>query len=152
MNYFNENNIPFESCNSIISDFIIERSDVYEKLKNLKIDKSLGVDINPRILKENSEELSDVLCKLYNSSVHKGALPDNWKASIVIALHKKGSKFNVNNFRPVFLTSVVCKVLELILVDKRMEYFKSNNLLSNNQFGFIKSRSVNIQLINLLDK
>ena len=33
-----------------------------------------------------------------------------------------------------------------------MEYFKSNNLLSNDQFGFIKGRSVNIQLINLLDK
>ena len=33
-----------------------------------------------------------------------------------------------------------------------MEYFKSNNLLSNNQFGFIKGRSVNIQLINLLVK
>ena len=109
-------------------------------------------DINPRILKENSEELSDVLCKLYNLSVNKGALPDDRKASIVIALQKKGSKSNINNYRPVFLTSEVCKVLESILVDKIMEYFKSNNLLSNNQFGFIKGRSVNIQLINLLDK
>ena len=45
-----------------MSDFIIERSDVYEKLKNLKIDKSQVVeDFNPRILKENSEELLDVL-------------------------------------------------------------------------------------------
>ena len=42
--------------------------------------------------------------------------------------------------------------LESILVDKIMEYFKSNNLLSNNEFDFIKSRSVSIQLINLLDK
>ena len=33
-----------------------------------------------------------------------------------------------------------------------MEYFKSNNLLSKNQFGFVKGRSVNVQLINLLDK
>ena len=109
-------------------------------------------NINPRILKENSEEISDVLCILYNLSVNKGALPDDWKASIIIALHKKGSKSNINNYRPVSLTSVVCKVLESIPVDKIMEYFKSNNLLSNNQFGFIKGLSVNIQLINLLDK
>ena len=67
-------------------------------------------DINPRILKENSEELSDVLCKLYNLSVHKGVLPDDWKTSLVIALHKKGS--NINNYRPISVTSVVCKVLE----------------------------------------
>ena len=55
-----------------MSDFIIERNDVCKKLNNLKIDKLLGVDdINPRILKVNSEELSDVLCKLYNLSVNK---------------------------------------------------------------------------------
>ena len=86
-------------------------------------------DINPRILKENSEELSDVLCKLYILSINKEALPDDWKASIVIALHKKRSKSNINNYRPVFLTSVVCKVLVSILVDKIMEYFKYNSLL-----------------------
>ena len=33
-----------------------------------------------------------------------------------------------------------------------MEYFKSNNLLSIDQFCFIKDRSVNVQLIILLDK
>ena len=132
-NEFNENNIPFKPCNFIMSDFIIERKEVNKKLQNQKTDISPGVDdINPRILKENSEELSDVLCKLYNLSVNKGALPDDWKASIVIALHKKGSKSNINNYRLVSLTSVVCKVLETILVDKIMEYFKSNNLLSNN--------------------
>ena len=32
------------------------------------------------------------------------------KQRIVIALHKKGSKSNVNNYWPVSLTSVVCKV------------------------------------------
>ena len=60
-----------------------------KKLRNLKIDKSQGVEnINLRILKENSEELSDVLYKLYTLSVNKGALLDDWKASIIIALHK----------------------------------------------------------------
>ena len=54
----------------------------------------------------------------------------------------------------VSLTSVVYEVLVSILIDKIMEYFKSNNLLSKNQFGFIKGLSVNVQLglINLLDK
>ena len=60
-----------------------------KKLRNLKIDKSQGVEnINLRILKENSKELSDVLYKLYTLSVNKGALLDDWKASIIIALHK----------------------------------------------------------------
>ena len=80
-------------------------------------------------------------------------MPNDRKASIVIALHKKGSKSNINNYRSVSLTSVICKVLESILVDKIMEYILNLiNLLSNNQFGFIRGRLVNIQLINLLDK
>ena len=33
-----------------------------------------------------------------------------------------------------------------------MEYFELNNLLSNNQFGFIKGRLAKIQLTNLLNK
>ena len=49
-------------------------------------------------------------------------MPKDWKVSIVIASYKKGSKSKVNNNRPASLTSVVCKVLESILVDKIMEY------------------------------
>ena len=86
---------------------------MYEKLEDLKIDKSSGVDdINHRILRKNNEELLDILCQLYNLFVNIRALSDNWKACIVIALRKKGSKSYVNNYRPISLTSVVCKVLE----------------------------------------
>ena len=67
-------------------------------------------------------------------------------------MFKKGSKSLINNYRPVSFTSIVCKILESIIVDKLMDYLASNNLITNKQFGFIKGRSTSIQLINLLDK
>ena len=33
-----------------------------------------------------------------------------------------------------------------------MEHFKVNNLFNDNQYGFIKGRSTNLQLLSVLDK
>ena len=41
-----------------------------------------------------------------------GKLPDNWKKANVTPLHKKGPKNQVENYRPISLTSIVCKTVE----------------------------------------
>jgi len=50
------------------------------------------------------------------------------------------------------LTSIVCKLMESIICDSVMTYFKLNHLFSNKQFGFIKGRSTSLQLLQILDK
>ena len=50
-------------------------------------------------------------------------LPTEWKKATVTAIHKKGDRNMCNNYRPVSLTSVICKMLEAIIKDKLMEYF-----------------------------
>ena len=78
--------------------------------------------------------------------------PYEWKTSIVSALHKKGSREQLSNYRPMALTCVVCKILESILRDKLLLYLVSNNLISDKQFGFVKGRFVELQLLNLSQK
>ena len=51
-------------------------------------------------------------------------LPMAWKVATVTALHKKGDRYAPNNYRPVNLTSVVCKMLETII--KRMHFDQKN--------------------------
>ena len=41
-----------------------------------------------------------------------GKLPDNRKKANVTPLHKKGPKNLVENYRPISLTSIVCKTME----------------------------------------
>ena len=64
---------------------------------------------------------------------------------------KRNSEMNVSNYRPVSLTSVVCKIAESLRNDHIMIHFISNSLFSSKHFGFIKGRSTVLQLLHVLD-
>ena len=124
---------------------------VYNKLKDVKVNKSPGPDsIHPRILFETRDIICPILTKLFNLSFRNSQLPDEWITSVVSVLFKKGSKKQVENYRPISLTCIVCKILESIIKDHIMTYFIRNNLFSVNQFGFLKGRSCVLQLLNIL--
>ena len=52
-----------------------------------------------------------------------------------------------NNYRPVSLTSVLCKIFEKIIKNKLSNHLIEQNLLSPHQFGFIPGRNTNTQLL-----
>ena len=64
---------------------------------------------------------------------------------------KKGDRSDPSNYRPISLTCVACKIMESIIKDVGMTYLLENNLLSNCQFGFVSGRSVQLQLLSLLN-
>jgi len=66
-------------------------------------------------------------------------------------LYKKGKKDNVENYRPISLTCICCKIMESIICHQLMNFFLTNNLFCNNQYGFVKGRSVVLQLLNVVD-
>ena len=76
-------------------------------------------------------------------------LPNLRKTSIVVPLLKNGcgSRCEPLKYHPVSLIPVCCKVLEHIIVSQLVGYFVLNGLLSVNQFGFHKGRSVEDQLL-----
>ena len=57
-----------------------------------------------------------------------------------------------SNYRPVSLTSIVCKYLEKIVQDRIIKFMKNEGLFSNRQYGFISGRSTSLQLLKVLDK
>ena len=90
--------------------------------------------------------------KHVNKSLTTGEVPTDWKKAQITAIFKKGDRKKAHNYRPVSLTSITCKVLESILRDQVMEHLTKNDLLSNQQFGFIKGRSAVLQLLKVLDE
>jgi len=52
-----------------------------------------------------------------------------------------------DNYRPVSLTSLICKIFETTIRDAVVRHLEENSLLSNSHHGFRKGRS---RLTNLL--
>ena len=131
---------------------IFSEDQVASKLRELKINKSPGPDlIHPRIIYEARTTLVGPLTYLFNKSMRLSALPDEWRTSIVTVLHKKGRKDCIDNYRPISLTCICCKIMESLVTDFIMSHLLLNNLLSSNQYGFIKKRSTVLQLLKLTD-
>ena len=66
-------------------------------------------------------------------------------------MFKKGNKSVTGNYRPVSLTSVVCKCLERIIRAQIVEHLERNHLLSDSQYGFRSGGSCVLQLLDVLE-
>ena len=125
---------------------------VLTKLLKLNAWKSCGKDeVHAYLLKELAHEICPALTAIYNSSLVSGVVPLDWRFATISPIFKKGSKKLAENYRPVPLTSVACKILESFVREKLICFLKENKLLSEKQFGFLGQRSTILQLLNYLD-
>ena len=79
-------------------------------------------------------------------------MPMDWKKANVSPIYKKGARNKAENYRPISLTSIICKLMESFIKDEIMSHIKANNLLSHKQYGFLSGRSTTTQLLHYLDK
>ena len=144
---------PGERSNGeFVKDITITEAQVQEKLSKLNPNKSPGPDkIYPRILQELNVELAGPLAILFNKSIKEGKLPKEWKLAEITAIFKKGNRMSTNNYRPVSLTCILCKLMEQFIrdvVQNHMEHFK---LYCKCQHGFRKGKSCVTQLLEVMD-
>src|SRR5664279_68235 len=136
----------------MLKDVTLTKTLILNKLKKLGINKAPGVDdIVPRMLIENSEILSEPLLYIYQSSLDNKTVPCDWKKANVTSIFKKGEKCLPCNYRPVSLTSHVCKILESIIRDCIIEHVKKYKLIRESQHGFVRKRSCLTNLLEFLE-
>ena len=104
------------------------------KIRDMKDNKSSGVDgIPPKLILEIVEQINIAFATVFNLSLEEGIVPLEWKEANIIPLFKKGSRNKSENYRPVSLTSVICKLLERL------------------QHGFLKARSCLTNMLRFLE-
>ena len=131
-----------------LMDVTITTESVKEILEGLNANKAAGPDqVENRILKECSEEMAPKLQQLFRSSIDKGEVPQQWREAHIVPIHKGGSKATTGNFRPVALTSAICKVLEKILCAAILSFLTRNGLITPHQHGFVRRRSCQTNII-----
>src|SRR5215469_4035621 len=112
------------------------------KLQKLNTSKSPSLDeIHAKML----FELRNYICKplgiMYRASLDRDEIPVDWKDAGVTPLFKKGKRSDAQNYRPVSLPSIPCKILETIIhLDKYSQ-------INDSQHGFLAAG--NAYLINL---
>jgi hypothetical protein len=90
------------------------------------------------------------LLEVYNGIWRTGVFPTAWTEATVIPILKPGKDPNdPGSYRPISLTSCMCKVMEKI-VNKRLQYIiETRKLLPETQFGFKRNRSTTDVLLTL---
>ena len=130
-----------------INPLKIETPGILKLLKGLKTNKASGPDnLTSRILKELAEELAPCLTIIFNQSLELGVLPQDWRCANITPLFKKGNRDVAANYRPVSLTSIVCKIMEHVVCSHIWKHLDTLGILSPYQHGFRKGHSCETQL------
>ena len=144
--------IPFLGSPKVpkIQDIVITVSGVIKLLKDLKPNKAPGPDDVPaKFLKETASEIAPALTLLFQASLKQSKIPSDWRHAKVAPLYKTGKndRSKPANYRPISLTSLVCKSMEHIICSNLMGHLDKYNILTDFQHGFRKGRSCETQLI-----
>merc|ERR1712082_30343 len=89
---------------------------------------------------------------IFTNSLQQGRLPKIWKKANITPLYKKGNKSNPLNYRPVSLTSIVCKILETLIREEWVDMLEKHNMFTGKQFGFRQGRSCVSNLLCYYDR
>lgn len=116
-------------------------------LKSVKGKKCHGVDGIPQIaLKDVADSALIGLASLFESFASNG-LPESLKEARILPLHKKGSKLDTTNYRPISNLSPFSKIYEKCLLQKlEMEIPGADG---QNQHGFKHHHSTETALLTL---
>ena len=152
---FSHKHFPdFLKNRSSISFFISpsDKTEIENVTSSLDSNKSVGPNSIPtKILKLLKNDILSQLSEMFNISFSSGVFPSILKIAKVIPIHKKDSKLDFSNYRPISLLSNIEKILERLMYNRMYKFFSDNDLIYPLQFGFRQKYSTVHALISLTE-
>mgnify|MGYP000297251403 CR=1 FL=1 len=131
----------------------ITADSVNKIIDSLKPKTSCGHDgISVKLVKDMKHEISNALTLIINQSITTGIFPENMKIAKVTPLFKKGDVHMFENYRLISLLPSFSKIIEKVLFNHLNEYFKSNQLFYNHQYGFRELHSTELATLEFVDR
>ena len=116
-------------------------TEVSQVIKRLSLGKATGLDnISNEMLKLAGLIHLPFFTKLFNHIYSSGCFPSIWKQAYISTLHKKGSKQDPANYRPLSITSCLGKVFTGTLNDRLMAFMIRKNIAHPFQGAFTRGR------------
>jgi len=121
---------------------LAEEDCVRDHLKNLYAHKSMGPDgMHPRVLRELADVIAELLSIIFERSWRTGEVPEDWRKASVTPVCKKGKNEDPGNYRPVSLTSIPGKMMELLILEVITKQVEEKKVVRSSQHGFSKGKS-----------
>lgn len=99
-------------------------------------------DICYEMVKHLSETALEPILRLFNKVWESGKLPNDWKHGVIVPIPKPGKDHTQpSNYRPIALTSNLCKIMERMVMSRLVYVIERDNILSPYQSGFRKGRN-----------
>jgi hypothetical protein len=129
----------------------INEAEVITELNKLDTTKAAGPDkISAKTLKAARFELAEIITFIFNECLAKNVVPSQWREANIAPVPKVKKPGKPEDYRPVCLTSTLCKVLERILA--KIIFQRTKSLwLNNQQFGFLPGMSTTDALIQVIE-
>ena len=117
-------------------------------VQKFKRNKSPGIDmVTGEMIQASGPEWIKAFHQVCNNTWESGIVPDTWKKSVLVTIHKKGSTQEYKNYRTIALISLLGKVLIMIL-NRRLQTQVEEHL-ADEQAWFRKDRGAVQQILAL---
>ena len=141
-------------------DLTSDNTEVYNKPFRLRDLRRSTLKAKPRapgpdgihnnLLKHLPEDTLKILKEILNIIWISGDFPPQWRAATVIQIPKPNKEpTDPLSYRPIALTSCLCKVLERMINTRFIWYLEKYGILDKSQCGFRKQRSITDHLVSL---
>ena len=114
----------------------ITGDDVKRAIKTAKPHRTGGIDGIPIDLWKSLPQLHHVIARVLNCLYGAGAYPEEWRTSVIVALHKSGDYYDLNNYRGISLLPALCKISSSIFASRLSNFLESRDLLLETQAGY----------------
>jgi hypothetical protein len=99
-----------------------------------------------------NEQQSSPLCYICNKAISNRIFSARLKYSVIRPLFKQGDRENLANYRPISLLTSFSNVFEKVIYRRILTRVTNNNILVNEQFGFLSKLSTERATYNLVNE
>jgi ribonuclease HI len=140
-----------QDMTAINGDF--ELNELIAAIKSTKVHSAPGEDnLTYELIKHLPKSALKKLLLFFNNLWKNQKIIPEWKTAIVLPIYKPGKdKHSPESYRPISLTSALCKINEKLITTRLIWFLETNNIINPAQSAYRKNRSTLDHLIRLTD-
>jgi hypothetical protein len=135
-------------------DKLFTPAEIRDSINGMNKNKGPGEDrITSNIFQSAFNLLPKSTTAMYNGCLRMACFPRIWKRAKIIPIVKPGKEASndISKYRLISLINTTAEVLKKVLISRIMHHIYTNNLMSNNQYGFTPQTSTVDALMALKD-